>query len=135
MYETLAVWETDPSFAAISPVMRDYAEIWQAMDKIVYSRTLPAAYTARTRIEREFDPEAVRRLKQTSQRDISIAGSELAGQAFKFGLIDEYQLMLWPVVLGGGKPALPSNVPLMFKLLEERRFQSGMVYLRYQTQP
>ena len=134
MYETLAVWETDPSLAAMSDIMRDYAEIWQAMDKIVYSRTLPAALTARTRIEREFNPEAVRRLKQTSERDISIAGSELAGQAFKFGLIDEYQLMLWPVVVGGGKPSLPSNVPVMFKLLEERRFESGMVYLRYQTQ-
>lgn len=134
MYETMAVWETDPSLAAMSPIMRDYAGIWQAADKIVYSRTLPAAHTARTRIEREFDPEAIKQLKQTSARDISIGGPELAGQAFKFGLIDECHLLLWPVVVGGGKPAFPSNTSLNFKLLEERRFENGTAFLRYQTQ-
>jgi len=101
MYETMAVWETDPRFAAESPVTRDYARIWQAADKIVYSRKLETAATARTRIERAFDPEAVRRMKAQAQRDLSVSGPYLAAQAFRAGLVDECHLFLAPVVVGG----------------------------------
>lgn len=135
MYETMAVWETEPGLAAMSPYARDYADIWQAADKIVFSRTLPAVMTARTRIERDFNPEAVRQLKMTSERDIGIGGADLAGQAFTSGLIDEVHLVLAPIAVGSGKPALPIKTHLPLKLLEERRFGNGMVYLRYQAQP
>ncbi|MBI3409691.1 MAG: dihydrofolate reductase [Planctomycetes bacterium] len=133
MYETLAVWETDPSFAAESPVTRDYAQIWQAADKIVYSRTLQAATTARTRIERDFDPEAVRRLKATNGADIAIGGPDLAAHAFRAGLVDECHLLLAPIAVGSGKPSFPKDVRVELELLEERRFGDGMIYLRYRT--
>jgi dihydrofolate reductase len=133
MYEVMVVWETDPSLADQSPLYRDFAKIWQAADKIVYSRTLQAASTARTRIERGFDPDAVRRLKAESASDILVGGSELAAHAFKAGLVDECQLFLAPIVVGGGKPSLPSNVRLELELLDERRFGNGMVYLHYRA--
>lgn len=133
MYETMMVWETDPGFAADSPLTRDYAEIWQAANKIVYSRTLGPVFTRRTELERDFDPEAVRQLKASAGQDISIGGPELAAHAFQTGLIDECQLFLAPIIVGGGKPALPSNIRLALELLEERRFRSGMVYLHYQV--
>ena len=133
MYETMAGWETDPSFAAASPFMRDFAEIWQAADKIVYSKTLEAVSTARTRIERDFDPEAVRQLKATTGQDILIGGPDLATHAFRAGLVDECHLFLAPIVVGGGKRSLPNNVRLELELLEERRFGNGMVHLRYRT--
>jgi dihydrofolate reductase len=131
MYETMAVWETDPSFAADSPHMRDFAKIWQAADKIVYSRTLAAVSTTKTQLEREFDPKAVRQLKATAERDILIGGPNLAAYALRAGLVDQYHLFLAPVVVGGGKPSLPDNVRLELRLLDERRFGNGMVYLRY----
>lgn len=133
MYETMMVWETDPSLAAESPLLRDYAEIWQAADKIVYSRTLKAAATRKTQIERTFDPDSVRRLKETAAHDISIGGPELAAHAFRAGLIDECHLFITPILVGGGKRSLPNDVWLELELLEERRFRSGMVFLRYRA--
>jgi dihydrofolate reductase len=133
MYETMAGWETDPALADQSPLMRDFAEIWQAADKIVYSRTLQAVSTARTRIERDFDPEAVRQTKALAGRDLIVGGPELAARAFEAGLVDECHLFVAPVVVGGGKRSLPDNVRLELELLDERRFGSGMVYLYYRT--
>jgi dihydrofolate reductase len=128
MYETMAVWETIDDD---HPVMRDFAELWRAAEKIVYSRTLESPTSARTRIERDFDPEAVRRLKQTAQSDISVGGAELAGEAIEAGLVDEYHLILVPVLVGGGKRAFPDGVRLDLELLDERRFAGGAAYLRY----
>lgn len=133
MYETMAVWETDPNLAADSPLTQDFAQIWQAANKIVYSSTLTAASTRNTQIERNFNPEAIRQLKKTVQHDISIGGPELAAHAFQSGLIDECHLFLTPILVGGGKRALPDNVRLELGLLEERRFDNGMVFLRYQA--
>lgn len=133
MYETMVAWETDPSLAAESPITRDYAEIWQTVDKIVYSRTLQEVVTRKTKIERNFDAQAVRQLKAAAGRDISIGGPELAAHAFRAGLVDECQLFLVPILVGGGKPALPQQVRLELTLLEERRFGNGMVFLRYQV--
>jgi dihydrofolate reductase len=133
LYETMMVWETDPNLAAGSPIYQDFAEIWQAADKIVYSRTLADISTRKTRLERVFDPEAVRQLKAATGQDIIIGGAHLAASAFKAGLIDEVHLFLAPILIGGGKPALPSNIRLELKLLEERSFHNGMVHLRYQT--
>lgn len=131
MYETLMAWETDPDFAAESPILRDFAEIWQAADKIVYSRTLETVPTRRTQLERNFDPGAIRRLKAAVEHDILIGGPELAAHAFRAGLIDECHLFLAPVIVGGGKRSLPDNVRLDLELLEERRFGNGMVFLHY----
>lgn len=131
MYEMLMVWETDPGLAAESPLLRDFAEIWQAADKIVYSKTLEAVPTRKTQLERNFDPETIRRLKEAVGHDILIGGPELAAHAFRAGLIDECHLFLTPIIVGGGKPALPDNVRLELELLEERRFGSGVVFLRY----
>lgn len=133
MYEIMTVWETDPNLAADSPLTQDFAQVWQAAEKIVYSKTLTAASTRKTRIERNFDPEAIRQLKKTAQHDIAIGGPELAAHAFRSGLIDECHLFLAPIVVGGGKPALPDDVRLELELLEERRFDNGMVFLRYRT--
>ena len=133
MYETMASWETDPTLADQSSVMRDFAQLWQAADKIVYSRTLEAAPTARTRIERNFDPEAVRQMKASAGQDMLIGGPNIAAQAFGAGLVDECHLFVAPVVVGGGKRFLPSDVRLELELLGERRFGNGMVYLRYRT--
>ena len=131
MYETMAGWETDPTLAEQSPLMRDFAQLWQAADKIVYSRTLDAASTARTRIERDFDPDAVRKMKASAGQDMIVGGANLAAQAFGAGLVDECHLFVAPVVVGGGKRALPANVRVMLELLDERRFGNGTVYLRY----
>ena len=133
MYETMAVWETDAGLAAGSEITRDFAQIWQAADKIVFSRTLEKASTARTRIEREFDPEAVRRIKAAAQSDLTIGGPHLAAEALRAGLVDECQLFLAPFVVGGGNRALPDDVRLRLDLLDERRFANGMVYLRYRV--
>jgi dihydrofolate reductase len=133
MYETMVGWETDPTLSDRSPLMRDFAQIWQAADKIVYSRTLEAVSTARTRIEREFDPEAIRQMKALARRDLIVGGPELAAQAFKAGLVDECHLFVAPIVVGGGKQSLPDDIRLMLELLDERRFGSGMVYLYYRT--
>jgi dihydrofolate reductase len=133
MYATLQVWETNPDLAADSPLTRDYAEIWQAADKIVYSKTLEIAPTRKTKIERNFDPEAIRQLKDAAKQDISIGGPDLAAHAFQSGLIDECHLFLTPIIVGAGKPALPGNLCLELELLEQRRFDNGTVYLRYRT--
>jgi dihydrofolate reductase len=133
MYEIMQVWETDPSLAADSPLAQDFAMLWQAADKIVYSTTLESVSTRKTRIERTFDPEAVRKLKAASDHAIAIGGPELAAHAFQAGLIDECHLFLIPILVGGGKPALPDTVRLELELVEERRFANGTVYLHYRT--
>jgi dihydrofolate reductase len=113
--------------------MEDFAEIWQAADKIVYSKTLETVSSARTRIERDFYPEAVRQMKASAGRDISVGGPDLAAQAIKTGLVDEYHLLVVPIVVGGGKRSLPDNVRLKLELLDERRFGNGVVHLHYRT--
>ena len=130
MYEVLVAWETIDDE---HPLMRDFAEIWRSADKVVYSRTLEAASSARTRIEREFDPEAVRRMKAESESDLSIGGPELAAHAFRAGLIDEIQLYLSPILVGAGTPALPDGVKVPLELLDERRFGNAVVHLRYRV--
>jgi dihydrofolate reductase len=131
MYEVMAWWETADAGTDPEPVMRDFTEIWRAADKIVYSTTLQTVSSARTRIERDFDPEAIRRLKTAAERDLSIGGPNLAGQALAAELVDECHLFLVPVVIGGGTRALPDGVRVELELLDERRFESGVVYLRY----
>jgi dihydrofolate reductase len=133
MYEVMAYWETAHTLADQPPFVQDFAEIWQAADKIVYSKTLETVSSARTRIERDFDPEAVRQLKAQTGRDISVGGPDLAAQAIKAGLVDEYHLFLAPIVVGGGNQSLPNNVRLKLELLDERRFGNGVVYLYYRT--
>ena len=130
MYEVLVAWET-LDLAGEPPAMQDFAEIWRAADKIVFSRTLESVSSARTRLEREFDPEAVRRLKEEAGHDLAIAGPHLAGQAIEAGLVDEYHLFLAPAIVGGGKQMLPDDVRLDLELVDERRFESGFVFLNY----
>jgi dihydrofolate reductase len=130
MYETMVYWETAQLDA---PYLRDYADIWRAADKIVYSKTLDAVSSARTRIERDFDPETVRQLKASAERDVSVGGPELAAQAFEAGLVDECHLFLTPIVVGGGKQSLPDGVGLKLELLDERRFAGGVVHLHYRA--
>ena len=135
MYEVMSYWETVDTGLDQPAVIRDYAEIWQAADKIVYSKTLETVRSARTRIERDFDPDTVRALKASAERDLSVGGPDLAAQAIKAGLVDEYQLFLAPIMVGGGKQALPDEVRVELELLDERRFGNGTVYLRYRTRP
>ena len=132
MYEVMRAWEHPEAFADRSPVMLDFASIWQAAGKVVYSRTLETVDTTRTRIERQFDPEAVRRLKATTGPDLTVGGPHLAAQAIQAGLVDEYHLFVTPTVVGGGNQALPDHVRLDLDLLDERRFGNGVVFLRYQ---
>jgi dihydrofolate reductase len=133
MYEVMVYWETFPTTADQPPIERDWAEMWQAQDKIVYSTSLETVSSARTRIERDFDPEAVRQMKTQADRDLSLGGSGLAAQAFQAGLVDELHLLVSPIVVGGGKQALPNNVRLTLELLDERRFGNGVMYLHYRT--
>ena len=135
MYEVMAAWETMHSLADQPPVVQDFAAIWQAADKIVYSMTLDKVASARTRIERDFDLDAVRRMKAQASRDLTVGGPDLAAQAIKAGLVDEYQFFLVPVVVGGGTPSLPGHVRLTLELLDERRFGNGTIYLHYRTRP
>jgi dihydrofolate reductase len=130
MYETMAVWET-MSLSGEPDVMRDFAAIWRAADKIVFSRTLESVSTPRTRLERELDPGAVRELKAQAERDVSIGGPDIAGQALAAGLVDELQLFLTPVVVGGSKHSLPTTSRVDLELRDLRRFGNGTVYLRY----
>jgi dihydrofolate reductase len=132
MYETMLYWETAHTVAD-HPVERDFAQIWQAAEKVVYSKTLQTVSSARTRIERTFDPGAIRQLKASAEHDISVGGPDLAAQAFGAGLVDECHLFVAPIVVGGGKPALPKGVRVKLELLDERSFGNGMVYLRYGT--
>jgi dihydrofolate reductase len=131
MYETMAVWDAVSAEDEQSPTTGEYAGIWQAAEKLVFSRTLTATASARTRIVGEFDPFEVRRLKESASADLSIGGAQLAGQAMAAGLVDELRLFLGPIVVGGGKPALPSGVHTQLELVDERRFGGGVVYLRY----
>jgi dihydrofolate reductase len=133
MYETMRYWEDPPGLAEAAPYIQDYAAIWQAADKVVYSRTLQSASSAKTRIEPEFDPEAVRRLKAEAAGAVSIGGPELAAQAIAAGLVDEYHLFLVPVLVGGGKRALPDGVRADLELVDQRGFAGGTVYLRYRS--
>jgi dihydrofolate reductase len=130
MYEVMAAWETldDPA-----PVMQDFARIWRAADKIVYSKTLDAVATTKTRLERDFDPDAVRQLKAQASSDLSVSGPELAAQALAAGLVDECHLLLTPIVVGGGNPAFPDGLRLTLELLHERRFANGVVHLHYRS--
>ena len=133
MYETMAGWETAHTLADQPPFTKDFAEIWQAADKIVYSKTLESVSSARTRIERDFGPETVRQMKTSAGRDISVGGPDLAAQAIKAGLVDEFHLFVTPVVVGGGTQLLPDGVRLQLQLVGERRFGNGVVYLHYRT--
>ena len=133
MCEVMVWWETAHTLPDQPPFMRDFTEIWRDADKIVYSRTLEKVSSARTWIERDFDPEAVRQMKARAGRDISVGGSDLGGQAIKAGLVDEYHLFLVPILVGGGRPSLPGSVRLTLELLEERRFGNGMVHLHYRN--
>jgi dihydrofolate reductase len=133
MYETMAVWETMGDGLDEHPITRDFGEIWRSADKVVYSTTLETASTPRTRIERAFEPDAVREMKADAARDITIGGATLAGEALRAGLVDECHLFLTPVIVGGGTPALPDGVRLQLELLDERRFGGGVVYLRYRS--
>ena len=132
VYEVMLVWET-MELAGQPSYVQDFGGIWKAADKIVYSRTLEKTSSARTRIERDFDPAAVRRMKATAKGDIEIGGPELAGQAIRAGLVDELHLLIAPVIIGGGKRLFPETVRVKLELLGERRFGSGVVYLHYRT--
>jgi dihydrofolate reductase len=132
-YETMTIWETPAVIPGRTPAMMDFGQIWQAADKIVYSKSLETVSTPKTRLEREFEPQAIRDLKAQLPHDISVAGPNLAAQAIRAGLVDEYQLLVIPFMLGGGKRVLPSNVSVKLDLLDERRVGNGWVYLRYRT--
>lgn len=134
MYEVLAYWEDPPALGEQPPSVQTFAKIWQAADKVVYSRTLDAVSTARTRIERHFDPDAIRKLKAQSERDLTIGGPHLAAQAIRAGLVDDYQRFVAPVVVGGGTRSLSGDTRLRLQLLDERRFRNGTVFLRYRAQ-
>jgi dihydrofolate reductase len=133
MYEVMVSWETAHTVAEHPVHMKEYAQIWQAADKVVYSKTLESVSSARTRIERDFDPEVVRNMKASAGADISVGGSDLAAQAISARLVDEYHFFAAPVVVGGGRPALPDRVRLELELLDERSFENGMVHLHYRT--
>jgi dihydrofolate reductase len=135
MYETMAVWETDASLPGSSPAMRDFAEIWQAVEKVVYSRTLNEVWTSRTRLERELDVDSVQAMKTSEPLDIAIAGPDLAAGAIKAGIVDDYHFFVAPVATGAGKHALPPGVRLQLELKDEQRFSNGVVYLRYASVP
>jgi dihydrofolate reductase len=135
MYETMAVWETVGDDAAVGSIEADYGRLWRALEKVVYSRTLGAVTTTRTRLERVFDADAVREMKNAAARDISISGPGLAAHAFAANLIDEVHLFVSPVIVGGGKPGLPQNMRLTLRLLDERRFASGVVHMHYAPAP
>ena len=131
LYETMAVWETDPALAAQSELMADFAQVWQSADKVVYSTTLDAVSTGKSRLERCFDPDAIRRMKANTNRDLTVGGAILAAHAFRAGLVDECHLFIHPVVLGRGKPSLPGEPRIKLDLLDERRFVNGVVYVGY----
>jgi dihydrofolate reductase len=133
LYEVMIGWETMHTLPDQTPLTLDFAAIWQAAEKVVYSRTLEAVSSARTRIERDFDPRAVRQMKAETDRDISIGGATLAGEAIRAGLVDELHVIANPIVVGGGTRSLPDGVRWELELLDERRFANGVVYLRYAT--
>ena len=131
LYEVMVAWEDPSAFAQEPPYIQDFAELWKAADKVVFSRTLDRPSSERTRIEREFDADAVRQLKADAGQDLAVGGPELAASAIRAGLVDEFQMFISPVAVGGGKKYLPDDVRLRLELLEERRFGNGVVFLRY----
>ncbi len=134
MYEVLSAWDSDDILAGDQPpVIHDYAAIWRATDKVVYSTTLESVSSARTRIERTFDPGDIRRMKDSADRDLSVGGPDLAGQAIRAGLVDECHLIVIPAVVGGGTRALPDDIRLTLELLDEQRFANGTVHLHYRV--
>jgi dihydrofolate reductase len=133
MYETMAVWQTIGSGPDVHEVEAAFAEVWRGLDKVVYSTTLEEVWTPRTTLERTFDPEAVRRMKETAERDLSVSGPGLAQHAFRAGLVDDVHLFLSPVVVGGGKPALPPGIRRELELVDERRFGNGVVHLHHRV--
>lgn len=133
MYETLAVWETDPTLATQSDLMADYANAWQSADKVVYSSTLATTSTANTQLERHFDPRAAQRLNAAASRDLIVGGPNLAAQALAAGLVDELRMFVWPIVLGGRTPAVPADMRADLELLDEHRFGNGVVQLGYRV--
>jgi len=133
MYETMAVWETDAELATGSEITAEYAQIWQGAEKVVYSSTLERVSTRRTRLEREFDADTVRRMKDAAGKDLTVGGPDLAAQAFTAGLVDECHMFVVPIIVGGGKQSLPHGVRMELELLAERRFDGGMVYLHYRA--
>jgi dihydrofolate reductase len=133
MYDTMAVWETDPALPAQSQLMGDFANVWQGAEKVVYSTTLNVVPTTKTTLERNFDPDSVRDMKASATSDLIVGGPKLAAHAFKAGLVDECHLFIAPVLLGGGKPSLPIGMRAELELLDERRFSNGVVYLRYRV--
>jgi dihydrofolate reductase len=133
MYEVMRVWETPEALPDATPAMLEFADVWRAADKVVYSRTLETVTTDRTRLERDFDAGAVRELKASAERDLTIAEPELAAHAIRAGLVDEYQLLVVPALLGGGIRSVPDGVRAELELVDERRFESGFVYLRYRA--
>lgn len=135
LYEMMIGWENDPAVAQRSPEDGDFAAVWLQAEKIVYSRTLQEASTSRTRIERAFDPDAVRQLKAAATSDLTVGGANLATHALRAGLVDEVHLFLSPVVVGGGKRFFPDSVRMDLELIDERRFGNGMVFVRYRTSP
>jgi dihydrofolate reductase len=133
IYETVAVWETPEVIPHMTAVMMEFAPIWRAAEKIVYSTTLQTVSTAKTRLERKFDADVVRKLKAGSTRDVGVGGPALAAHAIRAGLVDEYNLLIAPVIAGGGNPYLPGKVPVKLELLDERRFDNGMIHVRYRA--
>lgn len=134
LYESMAVWETDAALAAQSELYADFAHAWQAGDKVVYSSTLDAVSTARTRLERRFDPDSIRTMKAAASADLTVGGANLAAHAFRAGLVDECHLFIGPAIVGRGKPSLPSDLHAELELLDERRFGNGVVYVRHRVQ-
>ena len=131
LYDSMAVWETDPALAAQSELMADFANVWQAADKVVYSTTLATVSTAKTRLEHNFDPASVRDMKASATSDLTVGGAHLAAHALKAGLVDECHLFIHPVLVGGGKAALPSDTHSELELLDDRRLSNGVMYLCY----
>jgi dihydrofolate reductase len=131
LYDTMAVWETDPALAAQSELMADFANVWQAASKVVYSTTLDAVSTAKTRLERNFDPASIRDMKASATSDLTVGGAHLAAHALEAGLVDECHLFIRPVLVGAGKPALPGDTRADLELQDDRRLSNGVVYLRY----
>jgi dihydrofolate reductase len=134
MYETMAIWEAPDVIPGLTSAVLDFARIWQAADKIVYSKSLEIVSTSKTCLEREFDPQLIRALKAQLPHDVSVGGPTLAAHAIRTGLVDEYHLFVVPMAIGGGRRVLPSDVCVKLDLLDERRFGNGMVYLRYRAQ-
>ena len=133
MYETMAVWQTVCDGPGVPAAEADFADVWRGLDKVVFSRSLDAVWTPRTQLEREFDPEAVRRMKDTATRDISVSGPGLAQHAFRAGLVDDVNLFVFPIVVGGGKPGLPRDVRVDLELVDERRFGNGVVHMHHRV--